>query len=259
MAGSDGTDGRPGAPTPPAPGSLAPPWAPVAAALATLFTVALSGRVWHSTGLPGVDAWMLDLLGAQSDERQLRLATEVASGLRALTVAGILATALVAWRVLRWWSAVALALLAPAATLAAERLLKLLVARRAPGSLVFQYPVGAYGGRDRAGPQPGADPPSGHGATPGQAVHRAVRRAPSAADGLGAPGRDGAPADRRHRRGIDRRSGDAGHRPPARPVSPGRTPRAPCPWSREGGRTAGRPRAPAARPRPPRSRSCRGR
>jgi hypothetical protein len=117
-------------------------WAPVAAALATLFTVALSGRVWHSTGLPGVDAWMLDLLGAQSDERQLRLAAEVASGLRALTVAGILATALVAWRVLRWWSAVALALLAPAARLAAERLLKLLVARRAPGSLVFQYPSG---------------------------------------------------------------------------------------------------------------------
>jgi hypothetical protein len=75
---------------------------------------------------------MLDLLGAQSDERQLRLATEVASGLRALTVAGILATTLVAWRVLRWWSAVALALLAPAATLAAERLFKLLVARRAP-------------------------------------------------------------------------------------------------------------------------------
>jgi membrane-associated phospholipid phosphatase len=85
---------------------------------------------------------MLDLLGAQSDERQLRLAAEVASGLRALTVAGILATALVAWRVLRWWSAVALALLAPAARLAAERLLKLLVARRAPGSLVFQYPSG---------------------------------------------------------------------------------------------------------------------
>jgi membrane-associated phospholipid phosphatase len=31
---------------------------------------------------------------------------------------------------------------APAATLAAERLLKLLVARRAPGSLVFRYPSG---------------------------------------------------------------------------------------------------------------------
>jgi membrane-associated phospholipid phosphatase len=142
MAGSDGTYGRPAAPTPPAPGSLAPPWAPVAAALAILFTVALSGRVWHSTGLPGVDAWMLDLLGAQSDERQLRLATEVASGLRALTVAGILATpsspggffgggARSPWP---YW--------APAATLAAERLLKLLVARPAPGSLVFQYPSG---------------------------------------------------------------------------------------------------------------------
>jgi membrane-associated phospholipid phosphatase len=142
MAGSDGTGGCAAAPGPPAPGSLAPPWAPVTAALAILFTAVLSGRVWHSTGLPGVDAWTLDLLGAQSDERQFRLATEVASGLRALTVTGILATALVAWRALRWWSAVALALLAPATTLAIERLLKLLVARRAAGTPVVHYPSG---------------------------------------------------------------------------------------------------------------------
>ena len=142
MAGRDGAGGRRAAPAPPAPGSLAPPWTPVVAALAILFTAVLSGRLWHSTGLPGVDAWVLDLLGARSGERQFRLATGVASGLRALTVGGILATALVAWKALRRWNAVALALLAPATTLAVERLLKLLVARRAPASTVFHYPSG---------------------------------------------------------------------------------------------------------------------
>jgi membrane-associated phospholipid phosphatase len=142
MAWSDGSGGSTAAPGPPAPGPLAPPWAPVTAALAILFTVVLSGRVWHSTQLPGLDAWMLRLLGAQSGERQFRLATEVASWLRALTVGGSLAISLVAWRALRWWSAVALALLAPATTLAVERLLKLLVARRAPASTVFHYPSG---------------------------------------------------------------------------------------------------------------------
>jgi membrane-associated phospholipid phosphatase len=121
---------------------LAPPWTPAAAALAILFTAVLSGRVWHSTRLPGLDGWVLHLLGAHSGEWRFRLATDVASGLRALTVGGILATALVAWRAFRWWKAVALALLAPATTLAVERLLKLLVARRAPASTVFHYPSG---------------------------------------------------------------------------------------------------------------------
>ena len=40
------------------------------------------------------------------------------------------------------WNAAALALLAPAATVVAEKLLKLLVARRAPASTVFHYPSG---------------------------------------------------------------------------------------------------------------------
>lgn len=101
----------------------------------------LSGLVWHSTRLPGLDAWVLHLLGARG-EWQFRLATEAASGLRALTVGGIVATALVAWMALRRWNAVALALLAPAATLAAEKLLKVLVARRALASTVFLYASG---------------------------------------------------------------------------------------------------------------------
>jgi membrane-associated phospholipid phosphatase len=110
--------------------------------LAALVTVALSGLVWHSTRLPGLDAWVLRLLGAHYDEPQFRMATELASALRALTLGGIVATAVVAWMALRRWNAVALALLAPAATLVAEKLLKQLVARRAPASTVFHYPSG---------------------------------------------------------------------------------------------------------------------
>ena len=51
-----------------------------------MVTAVLSGLVWHSRRLPGLDAWMLRLLGAHSGERQFRLATELATGLRALTV-----------------------------------------------------------------------------------------------------------------------------------------------------------------------------
>jgi membrane-associated phospholipid phosphatase len=114
----------------------------VAAAAAIVVTVVLSGLVWHSTRLPGLDAWGLDLLGASSGEPRWRLATRVATGLRALIVGGVVAVALVAWMALRRWNALALALMAPAATLAVERLLKVLVARRAPASTVFHYPSG---------------------------------------------------------------------------------------------------------------------
>jgi hypothetical protein len=134
-----GTDGRRACPARPDPASLAPPWAPAAAAVAILVTGVLGGLVWHSTQLPGPDAWGLYLLGAHT-ERQFRLATELAAGLRALTVGGIVATALIAWMALRRWNAVALAvLLAPAATLAVEKLLKPLVARQAESSPLFQY------------------------------------------------------------------------------------------------------------------------
>jgi membrane-associated phospholipid phosphatase len=142
MVGRDGAGGRRAAPAPPGPAPLAPPWAPAAAAFAVLVTAVLGGLVWHSTRLPGLDAWVLHLLGAQSGERQFRLATELATGLRTVTVGGILATALVAWMALRRWNAVALAVLAPATTLAVDKLLKPLVARRAPASTVFHYPSG---------------------------------------------------------------------------------------------------------------------
>ena len=132
---------RRAAPAPPGRALLAPPWAPAAAVLAFLTTAVLSGLLWHSTRLPGLDAWVLNLLGARG-EWQFRLATEAATGLRALTVSGIVATVLVAWIALRRWNAVALALLAPTVTLAAEKLLKVLVARRAPDSAAFLYPSG---------------------------------------------------------------------------------------------------------------------
>jgi membrane-associated phospholipid phosphatase len=142
MVGRDGAGGRRAALAPPNPDSLAPTWAPVAAAVAILVTAVLGGLVWHSTRLPGLDAWVLRLLGAHSGERQFRLATELATGLRALTVGGIAATALVAWLALRRWNAVALAVTAPATALAVDKLLKPLVARRAPASTVFHYPSG---------------------------------------------------------------------------------------------------------------------
>jgi membrane-associated phospholipid phosphatase len=138
---ADGVGGRQATPISPGPVSLAPPWAAVAAAFAILVTTALGGLVWHSTRLPSLDAWALYLLGAHS-EGQFRLATELAIGLRALTVGGIVATALLSWLTLRRWNAVALAVTAPATTLAVEKLLKLLVARQAPGSAMFQYPSG---------------------------------------------------------------------------------------------------------------------
>jgi undecaprenyl-diphosphatase len=142
MVGRDGNGGRRAAPAPPGPSPLAPSWTPAATAVAILVTVVVTGFVWHSTRLPGLDAWVLHLLGAHDGERQFRLATEVATGLRALTLGGIMATALVAWTALRRWNAVALAILAPTATLAVDKLLKPLVARRAPASTSFHYPSG---------------------------------------------------------------------------------------------------------------------
>jgi membrane-associated phospholipid phosphatase len=142
MVGRDGTGGRRAAPAPPGPNSLAPPWAPAAAAAAILATAVLSAMVWHSTRLPGLDAWVEHLLVVHSGEREFRLATVAAAGLRALTIGGVVATALVSWMALRQWNAVALAVIAPAATLAVEKLLKPLVARRAPASTVFHFPSG---------------------------------------------------------------------------------------------------------------------
>jgi membrane-associated phospholipid phosphatase len=142
QVGRDASGGRRAAPQPPGAASLAPPWAPSAAALAILITAVLSALVWHSTRLPGLDAWVARLLAVHSGEREFRLATEVASGLRVLTVGGVVATALVSWMGLRRWNAVTLAVMAPATTLAVEKLLKPLVARQAPASTVFHYPSG---------------------------------------------------------------------------------------------------------------------
>jgi membrane-associated phospholipid phosphatase len=112
------------------------------AVAALLVTAVLSGLVWHSTRLPGPDSWVLHLLGAHSGEWQFGLATGLTAALAALAIVGIAATALGAWMALRRWNAVALAVLAPTATLVADKLLKPLVARRAPGSMAFHYPSG---------------------------------------------------------------------------------------------------------------------
>jgi hypothetical protein len=235
------------------------PWAPVAAALATLFTVALSGRVWHSTGLPAVDAWMLELLGAQSDERQLRLATEVASGCGPLpwpeswprpsspggSFGGGARSPWPCWRLRPrwppsgcsscWWPAGR-----PARWSSSTRSGHMAVATALVLSLVLILrPAMA---RPRVKLSIGLSVAL---LVPLMAWARLVETAHLLTDVIGGVST-----------GVAVTLGTA---LPARPVSPGRTPRAPCPRSREGGRTAGRPRAPAARPRPPPSRSCRGR
>jgi membrane-associated phospholipid phosphatase len=142
MVGRDGSGGRRAALAPPGASSLAPSWAPAAAAAAILVTAVLTALVWHSTRLPGLDAWMEHLLAAHSGEREFRFATEVATGLRAFTIGGVVAVALVSWMTLRRWNAVAMAVMAPTATLAVEKLMKPLVVRRAPASTVFHYPSG---------------------------------------------------------------------------------------------------------------------
>jgi hypothetical protein len=128
-------------PPSPNPASLAPSWAPIAAVLATLVAATLSALVWHSNQRPIVDAWVLHAMGAHDDTEEFRLATEVATCLRAVTVGGVLASS-VAWTVLRRWNAAVLALLAPTITFAMDKLLKPLVARRAPASTVFHYSSG---------------------------------------------------------------------------------------------------------------------
>jgi membrane-associated phospholipid phosphatase len=66
----------------------------------------------------------------------------VAAWLRVLTIGGVVAVAFVSWMTLRRWNAVALAVMAPATTLALEKMMKPLVARRAPASIVLHYPSG---------------------------------------------------------------------------------------------------------------------
>jgi membrane-associated phospholipid phosphatase len=250
MAWRDGGGGHRTAAPPPGPASLAPPWAPAAALLAVLVTVALSVLVWHSTRLPGLDAWVLRLLGARYNEVQFRLATDLAAALRALTVAGIVATAVVAWLARRRWNAVALALLAPAATLVAEKALKLLVARRAPASTMFHYPSGHVAVATALVLslslilRPEMDRPrvrllvglSVALLVPLMALARIVETAHLLTDVLGGVST-----------AVAVTLGAALLLDRGRPLTPGRTPPAPSPSSRAGGRTAGTPPAPARR------------
>ena len=128
---------------PPADGftRLAPPWAAVVITVAVLITGGVGALVWRSERLGSIDAWALQELGAHS-HREFQLASGVAASLRPVAIFGTMATAILAWVALRRWNGVILSLAAPAITLAVEKLLKQLVARRSPGASVFLYPSG---------------------------------------------------------------------------------------------------------------------
>jgi membrane-associated phospholipid phosphatase len=121
--------------------SLAPSWALAATVVAVMVTGLIGALVWHSTRLGWVDAWALRVLRAETFFG-FRLAAAISSSLRLLALAAPPAIALFAWFGPRRKDAVILSLGAPAVTLAVERLLKLLVARRSPESGVFMYPSG---------------------------------------------------------------------------------------------------------------------
>lgn len=120
---------------------LAPPWSRVAILLSAAMTAALTVMVWHSHSVPEVDNWVQLRVAAQGD-RDLRLAQHVTRALTAVTIAAAVASVAYAYCVLRRVDAAGLALLSPVITLVAERGLKSIVARRAPGSTVYHYPSG---------------------------------------------------------------------------------------------------------------------
>ena len=106
-----------------------------------MVTVFIGALVWHSTRLGWVDAWALQALRAETYSG-FRVASAISFSLRLLAIAAPPAIAAFAWFGSRRKDAVVLSLGAPAVTLAMERLLKLLVARRSPESGVFMYPSG---------------------------------------------------------------------------------------------------------------------
>jgi membrane-associated phospholipid phosphatase len=120
---------------------LAPSWAPIATVVAVMVTASIGALVWHSTRLGRLDAWALRALGAET-YFGFQLATAISSSLRVLALGAAPTIGAFAWFALRRSDAVVLSLGAPAVTLAVERLLKQLVARRSPGSGVFLYPSG---------------------------------------------------------------------------------------------------------------------
>jgi membrane-associated phospholipid phosphatase len=120
---------------------LAPPWARTVTAVAVLVTGLVGASVWHSRRLGTVDAWALRELGAHS-ERGFRLASAISAGARPVAIVASLAIFAFAWRSLPRRAGIVLALASPAAALAAEKLLKPVVARQPTGYDVFLYPSG---------------------------------------------------------------------------------------------------------------------
>jgi membrane-associated phospholipid phosphatase len=135
--GRAGADGDPAARS----ALLAPSWALVTTVVAVIVTASVAALVWHSTRLGWLDAWALRALRAETSFG-FQLASTISFSLRALALGAAPVIAAFAWFALRRRDAVVLALAAPAVTLAVERLLKQVVARRSPGSGVFLYPSG---------------------------------------------------------------------------------------------------------------------
>jgi membrane-associated phospholipid phosphatase len=123
------------------PDRLAPPWAPTVTAAAVLVISLVGVSVWHSRRLGMVDAWALRELGAHS-YRDFQLASAISAGVRPLAIVASLAIVAFAWRSLPRRDGIVLALASPAVALAAEKLLKPVVARQPPESDVFLYPSG---------------------------------------------------------------------------------------------------------------------
>ena len=120
---------------------LAPPWSTAAIVVSAAMTAGLTVKVWHSHALPEIDDWVLRRVASHGD-RDLRVAQHITWGLTVMTIGAALALVAYAFGVLGRVDATALALLAPVITLLADRELKAIVARRAPGSTTNHFPSG---------------------------------------------------------------------------------------------------------------------
>ena len=120
---------------------LTPQWWRPVVVISAAITSVLSALVWHSHALPEMDAWAVRQVAAQG-AHDLRLAQDITRVLTVATLASVAMLALYAARVLKRTDAAALAVLAPATTVLADRGLKVLVARRAPESTEYHFPSG---------------------------------------------------------------------------------------------------------------------
>lgn len=184
------------------------PGRPPFALTALLAGSLLAALVWLATRLDPVDAWVMRWQELASAHAR-GLAVVVSATLGPVGLLTMVAGAALGWLVKRR-DLVALALAAVLVTLAVEILLKRLVHRQWEGGPALVFPSGHAAISDRGGPDR-------RGGCPGRArrpARPAGRRLPDrrlcARHRRGAPGRDGAPADRRARGHRHRPGGDPG-------------------------------------------------